>query len=451
MFESLSQRLQDVFKRLGGQARINAENIDDALKQVRMALLEADVHFKVVKDFLEKVKEKAIGADVARSLSPSQVLIKIVHDELITLMGGVGRRQLAWSNLPPTVILMVGLQGTGKTTTAAKLALRLKNESKRVLLMAGDLSRPAAVDQLVILAKSVGVDVISPDPGETVLGLAKRARDTAELKGYDVLIVDTAGRLAVDEALMSELKAVKAAVRPHEILLVVDAMQGQDAVPTAERFHAAVGLDGLVLSKLDGDARGGAALSVLAATGKPVKFIGVGERTDALEPFYPERLASRILGMGDVVSLVERVQANVDQEQVQALAKKAGKQGLDLQDFMEQLQQMSKLGSLKELAAMVPGMSGAQLPDQATDPKRLARSVAIIRSMTPKERRLPQTIHGERRKRIAKGSGVKVEEVNQLLRQFEQLKKMMKSMGKRGRHAPSGMPGMPGMPPFGRF
>jgi signal recognition particle subunit SRP54 len=450
VFESLSKRLQDAFRRLAGTARIDEGNVDGALKEVRQALLEADVHYKVVQDLLKRVRERALGAEVARGLAPDQVLAKLVQDELAAMMGGAGPRHLAWASLPPTVILLCGLQGTGKTTTAAKLARRLMADGRKVALVAGDLQRPAAVEQLQVLGRSVGALVYTAAPGETAPQLAKRARREALQAGFDALIVDTAGRLAVDEALMAELKAVKAAAQPHEILLVLDAMQGQDALPTATRFHEAVGVDGLVLTKLDGDARGGAALSALAVTGKPVKFLGTGEKTEALEPFHPDRLAGRILGMGDVVGLVERVQTQVDVEQAARLAKKAGKQGLDLQDLLEQLQQLRKMGSLKDLAAMVPG--GAQLGDAAMDEGRLKRSIAVLQSMSARERRRPEIIHGERRKRIAKGSGTRVEDVNQVLRTHEQMKKMMKRMSQGGRRRGGfGMPGgrgIPGMPGF---
>jgi len=449
VFESLAQRLQGAFRRLAGTARIDEGNVDAALKEIRQALLEADVHYKVVKELLEKVRARALGAEVARGLAPDQVLAKLVQDELAAMMGGAGPRHLAWASLPPTVILLCGLQGTGKTTTAAKLARRLMNDGRKAALVAGDLQRPAAVEQLKVLGKSIGAHVYTAEAGETPPQLAQRARKEALQAGYDALIVDTAGRLAIDEALMAELKAVKTAAQPHEILLVLDAMQGQDALPTATRFHEAVGVDGLVLTKLDGDARGGAALSALAVTGKPVKFLGTGEKTDALEPFHPDRLAGRILGMGDVVGLVERVQTQVDAEQAARLAKKVGKQGLDLQDLLEQLQQLKKLGSLKDLAALIPG--GAQLGDAAMDEGRLKRNIAVLQSMTPKERRRPEIIHGERRKRIAKGSGTRVEDVNQILRTHEQMRKMMKKMAQGGRRRGlfGGMggriPGMPGM------
>ena len=447
MFESLSKRLQGAFHKLSGQAKISESNVDAALKEVRLALLEADVHFKVVKDLLDKVRERALGAEVALSLTPDQVLAMLVQDELAAMMGGAGPRHLAWASLPPTVILLAGLQGTGKTTTAAKLAKRLIADGRRVAMVAGDLQRPAAVEQLKVLGKAVGAHVYAAEAGEAPPALAKRARAEALKAGYEVLIVDTAGRLSIDEALMAELKAVKAAAAPHEVLLVLDAMQGQDALPTATRFHEAIGIDGLVLTKLDGDARGGAALSALAVTGKPIKFIGTGEKADALEPFHPDRMAGRILGMGDVVSLVEKVQEQVDVEQAARLAKKAGKQGLDLQDLLDQMQQIKKMGSLKELAAMLPGgnaLSGADLDDG-----KVKRSIAILQSMTPKERRRPEIIHGERRKRIAKGSGTKVEEVNQVLRQHEQMKKMMKMMSRgkrRGMGAFPGGQGFPGLP-----
>jgi signal recognition particle subunit SRP54 len=443
MFETLSKRLQAVFHKLGGQASINEGNVDESLREIRLALLEADVHFKVVKDLLTRVRERALGAQVPVGLSPGQLLAKLVQDELAAMMGGAGPRHLAWASLPPTVVLLAGLQGTGKTTSAAKLARRLIGEGKRTGLVAADLQRPAAVEQLKVLGRAVGAPVFAADPGEGPAELARRARREALEQGLDCLIVDTAGRLAVDAQLMDELKAVKAASAPHEVLLVLDAMQGQDALNTAARFHEAVGVDGLILTKLDGDARGGAALSALAVTGRPIKFLGVGEKTEALEPFHPERLASRILGMGDVVGLVERVQAQVDLEQAQRLARKARKQGLDLQDLLDQLQQLRKMGSLKELAAHLPG--GAALGDVVVDEGRIGRSIAIIQSMTPKERRRPEIIHGGRRKRIAQGSGTKVEEVNQLLRMHEQMKRMTKKMSGGQRRGGLGFPGFPGV------
>jgi len=448
MFESLSNRLQLAFKKLAGQAKIDEKNVDEALKEIRLALLEADVHFKVVKDLLARVRERALGAEVALSLTPGQVLAKLVEDELAAMMGGAGPRHLAYASLPPTVILLVGLQGTGKTTTVAKLALRLKKDGRKVALAACDLARPAAVHQLQVLGQGIDVPVYTATAGETPPQIAKRAKQEALLAGVDVLIVDTAGRLTIDEALMAELKQVKAAAQPHEVLLVLDAMQGQDALPTATRFHEMIGVDGIIMTKLDGDARGGAALSALSVTGKPIKFIGVGEKTDALETFHPDRMAGRILGMGDVVSLVEKVQTQMDVEQATKLAQKAGKHGLDLQDMLDQLQQMRKLGSLKELAAMIPG-AGA-LKDADLDEGKLKRQVAILQSMSVRERRRPEIIHGQRRARIAKGSGTKVEEVNQLLRNHEQMKKMMKQMSKqRGRRGGGAFPGMPGMPGLG--
>ena len=360
MFESLTSKLQSAFKKLSGQGHVTEANIETALREVRLALLEADVHFQVVKDFLEKVRAKALGAEVAGSLTPSQVFVKIVYDELVALMGGAGSRRLAYSNLPPTVILLVGLQGTGKTTTAAKLALMLKSQGRKVMLAACDLARPAAVRQLKILGQGLDIPVFTPEdsPSAGAPALAQAARAKALSTGQDALIVDTAGRLAVDEALMEELRLLKTAARPHEILLVLDAMAGQDAVPTARRFHESLGIDGIVLTKMDGDARGGAALSVLAATGTPVKLVGVGEKAGALEPFYPDRLASRILGMGDVVSLVEKVQASVDQQKAVEIARKLGKDSFDLSDLLEQVQQIKKMGPLSEVVGLIPGFSG---------------------------------------------------------------------------------------------
>jgi signal recognition particle subunit SRP54 len=446
MFESLSKRIQGALHKLSGQAKISESNVDEALKEIRLALLEADVHFKVVKDLLERVRARALGAEVAQSLTPENVLAKLVQDELAAMMGGAGPRHLAWASLPPTVILLAGLQGTGKTTTAGKLAKRLIADGRKVALVAADLQRPAAVAQLQVLGKAVGAHVYTAEPGEAPPALAKRARAEALKAGYEALIVDTAGRLSIDEALMAELKAVKAAAQPHEVLLVLDAMQGQDALPTATRFHETIGVDGIILTKLDGDARGGAALSALSVTGKPIKFIGTGEKADALEPFHPDRMAGRILGLGDVVGLVERVQGQVDLESAQRMAKKAGK-GLDLDDLLEQMLQIRKMGSLKELASMLPG--AGKLKEADLDENRVRHNIAILQSMTAKERRRPEIIHGERRKRIAKGSGTKVETVNQLLRQHEEMKKMMKKMAQGGKRRGFNLPGgmqFPGVP-----
>jgi signal recognition particle subunit SRP54 len=451
MFESLGEKLQGVFKRLSGQGHLTEANIEQALREVRMALLEADVAYSVVKDLLDKVRVKALGQEVLGSLSPGQVLVKVVHDELEALMGGAGSAHLAHASLPPTVILMAGLQGGGKTTTAAKLARHLKLSGQKVMLAACDLQRPAAVDQLLTLGRSLDIAVAIAKPGQQAPAVAADAREAALLAGCDVLIVDTAGRLAVDEALMAELKAIKAAARPHEVLLVVDAMAGRDFANTARSFQAAVGVDGLVLTKMDGDARGGAALSALAVTGKPIKFVGTGEKLEALEAFHPDRMAKRILGMGDVVSLVEKVQASVDQDSAQALAGRIAKEGFTLQAMLEQLRQVKRMGPLQDVLGMLPGMGALKgAMAQGADDKSVGRMEAILLSMSPKERRLPQVIDGSRRKRIAKGSGTSVEEVNRLLRQYEQMKKMMKMMRKGGRR--HGMPGMPpgmgGMPTF---
>jgi signal recognition particle subunit SRP54 len=450
MFESLTTKLQGLFKNLSGQGHLTESNIEGALKEIRLALLEADVHFKVAKDFLERVRVKALGQEVLQSLTPAQVLAKIVQDELTELMGGAGSRHLAVASLPPTVILMVGLQGTGKTTTTAKLARFLKQSGRKVMLAAADLARPAAVTQLQVLGQSLGVEVFTAAPGQRAPDVAEAARQAALLKGIDVLLVDTAGRLAIDEALMAELKEVKRRSQPHEILLIVDAMAGQDAVETARRFNEALGIDGLILTKMDGDARGGAALSILAVTGKPIKFVGMGEKVEALEPFYPDRLASRILGMGDVVSLVEKVQANVDQEKAAALAKKLAKENFTLADFLEQLQTIKKMGPISDLMGMIPGMPAGKMPEGAADEKSLKLAEAILQSMSAKERRLPQILDGSRRKRVARGAGTSVEEVNKLLRQYEQMKKMMKMMRKGGRFNPLRglMGGGLGMPRF---
>jgi signal recognition particle subunit SRP54 len=450
MFESLGEKLQAAFKRLTGQGHLTEANIDQALREVRLALLEADVNYGVVKGLLDKVRARALGQEVLSSLSPGQVLVKVVHDELEALMGGAGSVRLAHASLPPTVILMAGLQGGGKTTTAAKLARHLKLAGQKVMLAACDLQRPAAVEQLAALGQALGIAVHIAKPGQKAPEAAAEAREAALLAGCDALIVDTAGRLAVDEALMAELKAIKAAARPHEVLLVVDAMAGRDFANTAKSFQEAVGVDGLVLTKLDGDARGGAALSALAVTGKPVKFVGTGEKLEALEAFHPDRMAKRILGMGDVVSLVEKVQASVDQQSAQELAGRIAKEGFNLQAMLDQLRQVKRMGPLQDVLGMLPGMGALKGAAQGADDKSVGRMEAILLSMTPKERRLPQVIDGSRRKRIAKGSGTSVEEVNRLLRQYEQMKKMMKMMRKGGRRhgQPGMMPGMGGMPPF---
>ncbi len=400
---------------------------------MRLALLEADVNFKVVKDFIGRVQERAVGREILSSLTPGQQVIKIVHEELVALLGGT-QAKLHLSPNPPTVIMLVGLQGSGKTTTAGKLARNFKKDGRRVLLVPADTRRPAAVQQLITLAKQVGVDAYSSSEQDPVV-ICRQAVKQAASSLFEVVILDTAGRLQIDEPLMEELRQIKAGVKPHEILFVADAMTGQEAVNIAEKFNSSLGFDGVVLTKLDGDARGGAALSVRAVTGKPLKFTGMGEKLDALEPFHPDRMASRILGMGDMMSLIEKAQASVDQEEALKLAKKLKKNSFDLDDFRNQLKQVKKLGGLESIMGMIPGMGKMKLPDAQVNEKELTKVDAIISSMTPKERTDYTIINGSRRARIAKGSGTQVQDVNRLLKQFADMRKMMKSMtsGKMGK------------------
>ena len=434
MFESLGERLQGVFKKMRGQVKLSEQDIDEAMREVRVALLEADVNFKVVRDFITKVKQQAVGIEVMESLSPAQQVIKIVNDELVELLGG-NQAKLVVSPKPPTVLMMVGLQGSGKTTHAAKLANYLRKDGKKPLLVACDVYRPAAIDQLHVLGRNLNIPVF--DMGHTSPAqIAEQALQVALSQGRDTVILDTAGRLHIDEELMDELVQIKAVAHPHEILLVVDAMTGQDAVNVAQSFQEKIGIDGVILTKMDGDTRGGAALSIKAVTGKPIKFIGLGEKMDAIEPFYPDRLASRILGMGDILTLIEKAQANVDADQAQRLEEKLRKNSLDLDDFLQQMQRMRQMGPLENLLKMIPGVESALPKDFSIDEKEMRRIEAIIQSMTPTERRKPEIINGSRRKRIAIGSGTRVQDVNRLLRDFENTRKMMKqftSMEKKGR------------------
>jgi signal recognition particle subunit SRP54 len=446
MLDSLSTRLQTIFDKLGGRGRLSEENIQEALREVRVALLEADVNFKVVRAFIDRVKDKAVGQDVLTSLTPAQQVVKVVHDELVDLLGGSGHR-LATAPHPPTVIMLMGLQGSGKTTTAAKLARLYTKQGQHPLLAAADTQRPAAMDQLRTLGAQLGVPVTG-QPGQTPLEICRIAREEAASRGLTPLILDTAGRLHIDEALLGELQTIKREVAPHHVLLVVDAMTGQDAVTVADKFNQAVGIDAVILTKMDGDSRGGAALSVRHVTGRPIAFVGVGEKTDALEPFHPDRLASRILGMGDVLSLVEKAQAVVDQSKAEALAKKLREDSFTLEDFRDQLKQVRQLGPLDQILGMLPFgkmLKGApkDLDGESAD---LDRFDAIIGSMTPGERHNPEIINGSRRQRIARGSGTNVQDVNRLLKQYAQLRKLMKQFKGMEGKLPRGMKNLPGLP-----
>ncbi len=447
MLDNLTQRLGRVMKQLRGEARLTEANIQDALREVRLALLEADVALPVVKDFIAAIREKALGTEVVGSLTPGQALVGVVHRELAALMGGVAA-PLDFATQPPAVILLAGLQGAGKTTTAGKLARLLKAGKKKVLVASADVYRPAAIEQLKMLAAQVEVDFFPSSADEAPVAIAEGALQWARTHYHDVLIVDTAGRLAIDEAMMREIAAVHAAVRPIETLFVVDAMQGQDAVNTARAFRDTLPLTGIVLTKLDGDARGGAALSVRSITGAPIKFVGVGEKIDGLEVFHPERMASRILGMGDVLSLIEDAQKNVDLGEAEKLAKKikSGK-GFDLEDFKAQIGQMRKMGGLAGLMDKLPAELARAAQGASMDERRIARIEGIINSMTPAERAKPELLKASRKRRIAAGAGVSVQQVNQLLAQFEQTQKMMKMVAKGGmQKMMRGMKGlMPGM------
>ena len=443
-FEGLTEKLNATFKRLRGKGRLTENDVREAMREVRLALLEADVGYKVVKDFVATVTERAIGTDVLDSLTPAQQVIKIVNEELTNLMGG-GTAKLTMANNGPTVVMMVGLQGAGKTTTTAKLAgLMRKQYTKRPLLAACDVYRPAAIEQLKVVGGQLDLPVFEEGQGDPVT-IAQNAIRHARDYGSDMVFLDTAGRLHVDETLMDELKRMKAAVHPNEILLVVDAMTGQDAVNAASAFDEAPGIDGVILTKLDGDARGGAALSIRAATGKPIKFVGTGEKLDMIEPFHPDRMASRILGMGDMLSFIEKAQASYDEKQAAKLEEKLRKNRFTLQDYYDQLQQLRGMGDLSQLAGMMPGNLGKQLQGATIDEKAMAHTEAIILSMTPLERENPQILNASRKKRIAAGCGLEVVDVNRLLKQFDMMQQLTKQMTK-GR-----MPGMGGrMHGFGR-
>jgi len=428
MFQVLSERLGSVFKRLGSKGRLTERDVDEALREVRLALLEADVNFKVVKEFIATLRERSLGDDVLESLTPAQQVIKVVNEELTSILGGAPSH-LASASRPPTIVMLVGLQGSGKTTTAAKLALHLKSSGQRPLLVAADLRRPAAIEQLVTLGNELEIPVYREDTSAKPVSVCTHALKRVRELAATWVIADTGGRLHIDEAMMKEAAEIKRELKPDEVLLVVDAMTGQDAVRAAEEFHAKLGLSGLILTKMDGDARGGAALSIKAVTGVPVKFIGTGEKLDALETFYPDRLASRILGMGDLLTLVERAEKTFDEERAKKLEKKVRHATLDLEDFLGQLHEMQQMGSLSQLVEMIPGLSSiARSAPDAADEVRLNKIEAIILSMTPQERRNPEIIDGSRKRRIARGSGTTPQEINQLLNQFRQTQKLMKQM-----------------------
>ena len=441
MLENLGNRFQDIFKKIRGHGKLSEANIKDALREVKMSLLEADVNYKVVKDFTNKISEKAIGTEVIRGVNPAQQFIKLVNDELVELLGGTSSK-LTKGLRNPTIIMLAGLQGAGKTTFAAKLAKFLKKQNEKLLLVGVDVYRPAAIKQLQVLGQQIGVDVYSEENSKDVVGIATRAIEKAKEVNATYMIVDTAGRLHIDEPLMEELKELKRAIKPQEILLVVDAMIGQDAVNLAESFNNALSVDGVILTKLDGDTRGGAALSIKAVVGKPIKFIGVGEKLNDIEIFHPDRLVSRILGMGDVVSLVEKAQEVIDENEAKSLEEKIKSQKFDLNDFLKQLQTIKRLGSLGGILKLIPGMP--KIDDLAPAEKEMKKVEAIIQSMTKEERKKPDILKASRKIRIAKGSGTDVSDVNKLLKQFDQMKSMMKmfssgkipnigAMGKSGR------------------
>ncbi len=430
VFENLSNKLQETMRRLRGKGKLTEKDVDTALREVRLALLEADVNFNVVKDFVAQVRERCLGGEVLESLTPGQQVIKIVNEELTKLMGETAAKLNQAQNLP-TVVMMVGLQGSGKTTSAAKLASLLKKKQHAPLLVAADIYRPAAIKQLQVLGEQLSVPVFQLGQQDPV-SIARAALELAKKNRHDYVIIDTAGRLHIDEELMGELKRMEKAASPHETLLVVDAMTGQDAVNVARSFHDSLGLTGVVLTKLDGDTRGGAALSVRAVTGCPVKFVGLGEKTDAFEPFYPDRMASRILGMGDVLSLIEKAQTSIDADKAREMEKKLRSQQFTLEDFLDQLQQIKKMGPINQLMEMMPGMGalGKKMKGMSVDDRELVKVEAIIKSMTKKERLNPGILNSSRRKRIAAGSGTRTQDVNNLLKQFEMMQKMMKQLGK---------------------
>jgi signal recognition particle subunit SRP54 len=448
MFDNLTDKLDSVFKKLRGQGRLTEDNIKESLREVRLVLLEADVNFRVVKDFIATVRERAVGQEVLKSLNPAQQVIKVVRDELGRLMGEGEDNSLDLAARPPVPVMLCGLQGAGKTTSCAKLALLLRRQKRNPLLVPADIYRPAAIEQLKTLGKQLNIPVFDSKPDVDPVKLCTDARTFAELNGYDTLILDTAGRLHIDEALMAELQRIKQALQPREILFVADAMTGQDAVNVAESFHEQLDITGVILTKLDGDARGGAALSIRAVTGKPVKLVGLGEKLDALEVFHGDRMAQRILGMGDVLSLIEKAQAAVDKDEAQAMEQKLRKEGFTLETFRDQLKTIKKMGSMESLLKMIPGAGKAmkQMGDMQLPDKELKKIEAIINSMTAAERRDQRVLNGSRRLRIAKGSGTTVQDVNQLVKRFTEAQKMMKKLQKLGPKGMKGLMGRGGLP-----
>ena len=446
IFEGLSDKLQGALGKLKSKGKLTEKDVKDAMREVKLALLEADVNFKVVKDFIKKVQERCVGQEVMTSLTPAQHVIKIVNEELTSLMGDVQSKVMI-SSKPPTIIMMVGLQGAGKTTTSGKIGSYFKKQGKRPLLVACDIYRPAAIKQLQVVGEKLDIPVFNMGDKESPVNIAKAGLSHAIKNNHDLVIIDTAGRLHIDETLMDELKSIKSEVKPHEILLVVDSMTGQDAVNVSESFDEALGLDGVILTKLDGDTRGGAALSIRAVTQKPIKFIGMGEKLDDLEPFYPDRMASRILGMGDVLSLIEKAQDAIDMEKAKELEQKMKKQDFDFEDFLTQMEQIENMGPLDKVLGMIPGMGNLknQLGDVDLNGKEMRRTKAIIQSMTLEERRNPQLLNASRKRRIAKGSGTSVQDINRLVQQLNEMKKMMKMFmgnqkGIKKRGALSGLP-----------
>ncbi|MHB0998245.1 MAG: signal recognition particle protein [Armatimonadota bacterium] len=427
MFESLSEKLQDVFQKLRGKGTLSEQDVNDALREVRLVLLEADVNFRVVKDFIARVKERAVGIEVLQSLSPVQHVIKIVNEELVALLGG-SDTNIRLATKPPTVIMLCGLQGSGKTTTAGKLASLMHRQGRKPLLVAADVYRPAAIKQLQVLGEQLGIPVFSLGDKADPVNIAKAAVSSAISNGQDFVILDTAGRLHVDADLMHELEQIKSTVSPNEILLVIDAMTGQDAVNVAEQFNSILQVDGFIVTKLDSDARGGAALSIKAVTGKPIKFAGVGEKLDALEPFHPDRMASRILGMGDVLSLIEKAESALDQKKAEELERKFRENKFDFDDYLDQIGQMRKMGPLDQILGMIPGLNAKRMQGVEIDENQVGRVEAIIKSMTMEERRHPEVLNGSRKRRIARGSGTSIQDVNRLINQFDQMRKMMKDI-----------------------